>query len=61
MIFMALLFWFPRIHGEIMLIAQRCEPSTAIGKNLKPLTPKNIHTKFNPLTEPNKEEQSQKQ
>ena len=43
MMFMAQLIWFPRIHREIVLIAQRCKPCAKIGKNLKTIIAKN-HT-----------------
>ena len=55
MMFVAQLIWFPRIHREIVLIAQRFKPCTKIDNNLKPVIPKNIHTKLKRLTEPNQE------
>ena len=57
MMYMAQLIWFPRIHREIVIMAQRCKPCTAIGKNLKPIIPKNKHTHLNNLQEPNEEVQ----
>ena len=53
--FMAQLIWFPRIHWEIVLKAQRCIPCRATGKNLNTLIPENTHTKYNSLTDPNEE------
>ena len=57
MMYMAQLVWFPRIHREIFIKAQRCKPCTAIGKNLKSIIPKNKHTHLNNLQEPNEEVQ----
>ena len=57
MMYMAKLIWLPRIHREIVLIPQRCKPSTSIGKNLKPIIPKNKHTHLPNLQEPNEEVQ----
>ena len=57
MMYMAQLIWFPRIHREIVIMAQRCKPCTAIGKNLKSIIPKNKHTHLNNLQEPNEEVQ----
>ena len=57
MMYMAQLIWFPRIHSEIVLIAQKCKPCTLIGTNLKPLIPKNKQTHLRNLQEPNKEVQ----
>ena len=57
MMYMAQLIWFPRIHREIVLMAQKCKPCTAIGKNLKSIIPKNKHTHLNDLQEPNEEVQ----
>ena len=53
MMYTAQLIWFPRIHKEIVLIAQRCKPCTIIGKNLKPVVPKNKHTNLTELQEIN--------
>ena len=55
MMFMAQLIWFPQIHREIVLIAQRCEPCTKICKNLKPIIAKNSHTEVKTLKEPKQE------
>ena len=57
MMYMAQLICFPRIHREIVLLAQRCKPCTFIGKNLKSIIPKNKHTNLNNLQEPNEEVQ----
>ena len=57
MMYKAQLIWFPRIHMEIVLIAQECKPCTRIGKNLKQVTPKNKHTHLLNLQEPNEEVQ----
>ena len=55
--YMTQLIWFPCNHSEIVLMAQRCKPCTLIGKNLKPVIPKNKHTRLNNLQEPNEEVQ----
>ena len=55
MMFKAQLIWFPRIHWEIVLIAQKCIPCRATGKNLNTLIPQNTHTKPYLLTDPNEE------
>ena len=54
---MTQIIWFPRIHREIVLIAQRCKPCTRIGKKLKPVRPKNKDTHLPNLQEPNEEVQ----
>ena len=41
MMHLANLIWFPRIHREIVTLTQNCQPCIKIGKNLKPLIPKN--------------------
>ena len=57
MMYTAQLIWFPRIHMEIVLIAQECKPCKRIGKNLKQVMPKNKHTHLLNLQEPNEEAQ----
>ena len=57
MMYTAQLIWFPRIHQEIVLIAQRCKPCTIIGKNLKPIVAKNKYTNLTELQENNEEVQ----
>ena len=47
--FFSQLIWFPCIHREVVLKAQRCKPCTTISNNLKPAIPKNTHTKLNNL------------
>ena len=58
MMHLANLIWFPRIHKEIVTLTQNCQPSIKIGKNLKPLIPKNITSELPPLVEPNQEVQT---
>ena len=57
MMHLANLFWFPRIHREIVTLTQNCQPCIKIGKNLKPIIPKNKISLLPPLTEPNEEVQ----
>ena len=53
MMHLANLIWFPRIHREIVTLTQNCQPCIKIGKNLKPLIPKNRTSELPPLMEPN--------
>ena len=57
MMHLANLIWFPRIHREIVTLTQNCQPCIKIGKNLKPLIPKNKTSQLPPLLEPNQEVQ----
>ena len=57
MMHLANLIWFPRIHREIVTLTQNCQPCIKIGKNLKPLIPKNKISELPPLVEPNEEVQ----
>ena len=57
MMHLANLIWFPRIHREIVTPTQNCQPCIKIGKNLKPLIPKNKISELPQLTEPNEEVQ----
>ena len=54
---LANLIWFPRIHREIFTLTQNCQPCIKIGKNLKPLIPKNKTSELPPLVEPNQDVQ----
>ena len=57
MMHLANLIWFPRIHREILTLTQNCQLCIKIGKNLKPLIPKNKISELPQLTEPNEEVQ----
>ena len=57
MMHLANLIWFPRLHREIVTLFQNCQPCIKIGKNLKPLIPKNRKSELPPLMEPNEEVQ----
>ena len=57
MMHLANLIWLPRIHREIVTLTQNCQPCIKIGKNLKPLIPKNKISELPQLTEPNEEVQ----
>ena len=57
MMHLANLLWFPRIHREIVTLTQNCQPCIKIGKNLKPLIPKNKTSELPQLMEPNEEVQ----
>ena len=57
MMHLANLIWFPQIHREIVTLTQNCQPCIKIGKNLKPLIPKNKISELPPLVEPNEEVQ----
>ena len=52
MMHLANLIWFPRIHREIVTLTQNCQPCIKIGKNLKPLIPKNKTSELPQLTQP---------
>ena len=54
---LANLIWFPRIHRKIVTLTQNYQPCIKIGKNLKPLIPKNKISELPQLTEPNEEVQ----
>ena len=47
-------FW-PRMNRDLILKSQSCKACTKIGKNLKPLSPKNKHAALPLLREPNEE------
>ena len=57
MMHLANLIWFSRIHREIVILNQNCPPCIKIGKNVKPIIPKNLTSKLPPLQEPNEEVQ----
>ena len=57
MMHLANLIWFPRIHREIVTLTQNCQPCITIGRNLKPLIPKNKISELPPLVETNEEVQ----
>ena len=57
MMHLAILIWFPRIHRETGTLTQNCQPCIKIGKNLKPIIPKNKTSELPPLAEPNEEVQ----
>ena len=57
MMHLANLIWFPRIHREIVTLTQNCQPCIKIGKNIKPIIPKNKISELPKLSEPNEEVQ----
>ena len=53
MICMATHYWWPYTKREIIVKATECKPCTAIGKNLKPVTPAKEFELHIPCVEPN--------